>query len=105
MMALNQDIVESVANLNFKALADQSVLTTNLMAQNAASHQNRINVLAEGALGNVMKNLTEFDQSEAAAISTMIDSRLAPHLSSLAAAIASIQQYVKTSQSTPPVTP
>ena len=103
-MALNQDIVESVANLNFKALADQAVITTNLIAQNAASHQNRVNVLAEGALGNVMKNLTEFDVAESQAIATAVDSRLAPHLSSLAAAIASIQQNAKVAQSTPPTT-
>jgi len=103
-MALNQDIVEAVANLNFKALADQSVLTTNLMAQNAAAHQNRINVLAEGALGNITKNLTEFDTGEASAIASVVDTRLAPHLSSLAAAIASIQQNVKAAQTTPPIT-
>ena len=103
-MALNPDIIEAVANSNFKTMAEQVQVTTNLMAQNAASHQNRLQMIAEASVGQILKNANEFDTEQAQSIRSVINTELAPLISGLAAAIASSQQYVKGAQTTPPVT-
>ena len=103
-MALNQDIVEAVANSNFKTMAEANQLVMAGTAQNAAAHQNRLNLIAESSVGQIVKNLNEFDTEQAQSIRTVINTELAPLLSSLIAAVSSGQQHAKVAQTTPPVT-
>ena len=81
-MALNADIVEAVANANFKSMAE-------LGMQNSISHQNRLQILAEKALA---KSLESMDTTQA----TEVDA---------GGVIAQLQQLLKGAQTTPPVTP
>jgi hypothetical protein len=80
-MALNADIVEAVANANFKSMAE-------LGMQNAIAHQNRLQILAEKALA---KSLESMDTTQA----TEVDA---------GGVIAQLQQLLKGAQSTPPET-
>ena len=80
-MALNADIVEAVANANFKSMAE-------LGMQNSISHQNRLQILAEKALA---KSLESMDTTQASEVD-------------IGGAIAQLQQLLKGAQSTPPET-
>lgn len=104
-MALNADIVEAVANSNFKTMSEQTMLVANTQAQNMAAHQGRMLAISEAAVGNIVKNLTEFDVGESAAIGQMIDSRLAPFMTAINGVLGLAQQNTKVAQTTPPVTP
>ena len=103
-MALDQSIIDAVANSNFKTMAEQNQLTTSLMAQNAASHQNRLQMIAEASVGQILKNANEFDTEQAQSVRSVINTEIAPLISSLAAAVASNQQFMKGAQTTPPAT-
>ena len=103
-MPLDPSVIDAVANSNFKTMAEQVQLTAMIQAQNAASHQGRMNAITEAAIGNVVKNLTEFDTGEATAMSTILRTELAPFMSALNGVIGLAQQNVKGAQTTPPVT-
>ena len=103
-MPLDQSIIDSVANSNFKTMSEQVQITANLMAQNSASHQNRLQMIAEASVGQILKNANEFDTEQAQSVRTVINTELAPLLAGLAASIASNQQYVKAAHTTPPPT-
>jgi len=97
IVALNADIVESVANSNFKTMSELAV-------QNALGHQNRLQILAEKALAKSLESMDTVDVPEGLGIAAAQRGDLAKQLSDLASAIASIQQYSKTAALTPPPT-
>lgn len=97
MANLDAGVLESVVNANFKTLAE-------LVASNAAAHQNRLNLIAESSIGQIVNRMNTLDPTEAASISTVVRSDLAKAVADLGAAVGSIQQYVKGAQTTPPVT-
>jgi hypothetical protein len=107
-MALDQGTLDAVNNSNFKTIAEAAAVglaqSMALQAQNAASHQNRVNVLAEASLAQALKNQTELDPSEAAAIKKVDNADLAKVLGELGASIAGIQQLMKGAQTTLPET-
>ena len=96
-MPLDPGVVDAVVNSNFKTLAEQ-------VAVNAAAHQNRLNLIAESSLGQILNRMNAIDPAEAASISTVIRSDLAKALADLGGAVAGIQQMMKGAQTTPPVT-
>lgn len=123
MATIDESVFSSVANSNYKAngefgarfamsLAEDSRHATNLLRENAIQSTNRFNSTMDAALGRLVKSLVEPDPEEAASIVKMDTGfdkssqgmNLAAQLSQLSAAIAGIQQYVKTAQTTPPVT-
>ena len=97
-MALNEDIIQAVANANFKAMAEMGV-------QNALGHQQRLQILAEKALAKSLESMDTVDVPEGLGISAAERGDLSKTITDLAAAVASIQQYLKGAQTTPPVTP
>jgi hypothetical protein len=107
-MALDQGTLDAVNNSNFKTIAEAAAVglaqSMALQAQNAASHQNRVNVLAEASLAQALKNQTELDPAEAAAIKKVDNADLAKVLGELGASIAGIQQLMKGAQTTLPET-
>jgi hypothetical protein len=107
-MALDQGTLDAVNNSNFKTIAEAGAITLSqviaLQAQNAASHQNRVNVLAEAALAAALKNQTELDPTEAASIRKVDNADLAKVLAELGSAVAGIQQMLKGAQTTLPET-
>jgi len=96
-MPLDQGVLDAVTNSNFKTLGE-------LVASNAASHQNRLNLIAESSLGQILTRLNTLDPTEAMSIGSVIQSDMPKALAELGAAISSIQQFVKGANTTPPVT-
>jgi hypothetical protein len=96
-MALSEDILQAVANSNFKAMAEMQLT-------NALAHQNRVNVIAESSLGTILERMNTLDPTESAGVSGVVDAGLAEALSNLSGAVANAQQLIKGGQTTPPVT-
>lgn len=96
-MALDPGVVDAVTNSNFKTLAEQ-------VAVNAAAHQNRLNLIAESSIGQIVNRMNALDPTEAASVSTVVRSDLAKAISDLGAAVAGIQQMMKGAQTTRPET-
>jgi len=96
-MALNADIIEAVANYNFKSNAERAT-------QNADAHQNRLQLLAEASLAQQLNKMNSLDPTEAAAISGVVSSDLAEKIGELAASVAAGQQLMKGAQTTLPET-
>lgn len=103
--ALPDDIRESVAVSNLKTLGEALSASITLSVQNAVSHQQRVNAIAEGALQAWTKNMSEVDPIQAVStLKTLTGNDLAQQLAQLSAAIAQIQQGIKGAQTTPPPT-
>jgi hypothetical protein len=49
-MALDQGIIDSVTNTNFKAIAEMQTV-------NAISHQNRMNAIFESSIGQIVNKM------------------------------------------------
>lgn len=96
-MPLDAGVVDSVINSNFKTLAEQ-------VSSNAAAHQNRLNILAESSLGQIVNRMNALDPAEAASVGSVVRSDLAQALADLGTAVAGIQQMMKGAQTTIPVT-
>lgn len=107
-MALDQGTLDAVNNSNFKTIAEASAVglaqAMAIQAQNAAAHQNRINVLAEASLASALKRANELDPEEAGAISKVDKTDIAKMLAEMGAAISAMQQQLKGAQTTLPET-
>ena len=96
-MALSEDIVEAVANSNFKAMAEMQLT-------NALAHQNRVNVIAESSLGTILERMNTLDPTEAAGVSGVVASDLAEAIGQMSAVVANAQQLMKGANTTLPET-
>jgi hypothetical protein len=98
-MALDPGVVDSVANSNFKMLAEQ-------IASNVANHQQRLQILAEKALATSLQSMDQanISVSQGLGLSAAESGGLSNQISSLGAAVSSIQGYIKSGQTIPPVT-
>jgi hypothetical protein len=96
-MAIDVGMMDSVTNSNFKILAESAT-------QNMVSHQNRLNMLAESSLAQMLNKMNGLDAVEATAIKTVDESGLAKQMADMGMAIASIQASLKGAQSTNPQT-
>lgn len=120
---LESVIVDTVANTNFKNLSEfptlhfQSVMEDGRiigkqMNENLVRGSARLNGALDSLILRGAKDIAEPDMAEANSIVKMgtgVDPQSQGHLlgqsiAQLAAALSSIQQYVKTAQTTPPVT-
>ena len=97
-MALDQGVIDAVTNANFK-------LNAEMATQNAVSHQNRLNMIAESSVGQILNRMNGLDPTEAAAIRGVVGADLSKTIGDLGAAVAGLQQMLKGAQTTPPVTP
>ena len=96
-MALDQGVLDAVTNANFKTIAEMGTL-------NALGHQNRLNLIAESSLGQILNRMNSLDPEEAASIAGVVSSDMAEKIGELSAAVASAQQLMKGAQTTIPVT-
>jgi len=115
-------VVDSVANTNFKNLAEFPTLfftqmmedgrvVTKAQNENLVRGSARLNGGLDTLTTRALKDVAELDMSEASAIvkaGTGVDPQsqgnlLGQTLAQLAAAVSAIQQYAKTAQTTPPV--
>ena len=97
-MPLDESILASVANANFKSLAE-------LATQNMLAHQNRLQILAEKSLAKSLEAMDTVDVPEGLGIAAAQRGDLAKVLADLAGTVAGIQQTMKGAQTTPPTTP
>jgi len=116
-------IIDSVINSNFKNLGEfpvlhfQSMMEDNRiigkqMNENMVRGSARLNGALDSLIVRGVKDIVEPDMSEATAdvkMGTGVDPQSQGHLlgqsiAQLAAAVSSIQQFVKAAQTTPPVT-
>ena len=107
-MALDDSVVAGVANANFKTVAELATIgvaqAAAVQAQNLASHQQRLNLLAESSLAQVLNRMNALDPEEAASISKVEKSDVSKQLAEMGAAIAGLQQMLKGAQTTLPET-
>jgi hypothetical protein len=96
-MALDQGVLDAVTNSNFKAMAE-------LGTQIALGHHNRLNLLAEASMGQMLNKMNSLDPTEAVAIRDVATSDLAEKLGELGGMVASLQQLMKGAQTTLPQT-
>ena len=96
-MALNEDIVASVANANFKSMAEIGM-------QNSLAHQNRLQILAEKSLAKSLEAMETIDVTEGLGIAAAQRGDLSKVIMDLSAAVAGIQQMMKGAQTTIPQT-
>ena len=96
-MALDQGVLDAVTNANFKSVAEQATI-------NMLGHQQRLQLLAESSLGQILNKMNNLDPTEAAAIAGVVSSDLPEKIGELAGAVASSQQLMKGAQTTLPET-
>jgi len=88
-MALNPDIIEAVANSNFKTNAEMAT-------QNSVNHQHRLQILAEKALSKSLESMDTTSVPEGLGLAAAQRSDLAKVIDDLAAAIATMKAFVPT---------
>lgn len=96
-MALDPGVLDAVTNANFKTLAER-------VAVNAASHDHRLQLLAESSLGQILNRMNSLDPTEAAAVARVHRTPSGDASTDVALAVALAQQLMKGAQTTPPVT-
>lgn len=96
-MAIDQGVLDAVATANFKTLAEAPAI-------NYTAHQQRLQLISEASLGNILNNLNNLDPAEATAVGAVNSSQLGEKISQLGASVAGLQQIMKGAQTTPPVT-
>jgi hypothetical protein len=94
-MPLDESVVAAVANYNFKANSERAT-------QNMDAHQQRLQLIAESSIGQIVNKMNSLDISEAVAVSKVASSDLAGKITALTAAVAANQQLIKGATGTPP---
>ena len=93
-MPLDESVVAAVANYNFKANSERAT-------QNMDAHQQRLQLIAESSIGQIVNKMNSLDISEAVAVSKVASSDLAGKTTALTAAVAANQQLIKGATGTP----
>lgn len=97
MAELDEGLLAAVDNANFKTVAERQM-------EMFTAHANRLNLIAESSVGQILNKMNGLDPAEAASIGGVVRSDLSKEVAALGAAVASIQQMLKGAQTTPPVT-
>lgn len=90
----HEGIIESVADVNTKAVGEHHATANNILAQEAVAHHAAMNRIREMTLTRAADVILSSPAAD-----------LADNISQLLAVINTNQQSVKSAQTTPPVTP
>ncbi len=90
-MAIDEGILDGVANANLKTIAETPAIVANLINHNAAAHQNNMFRIAESSIGQIVNRMNTLDPTEAAAISKVSSSGISDKLATLLATTAAIK--------------
>lgn len=102
---LTPAVVQSVADANFKSIAEANAIAMNQAIQNAVAHQQAMNAIAQATTTMCVNKLLNIDPAEAKSLTeAMTGNKGADAISALGTAVAGLQQMLKGAQSTPPVT-
>jgi hypothetical protein len=96
-MAFDIDKMDGVGYANYKTIGEMQTV-------NVLGHQNRLQLLAESSLGQILNKMNGLDPAEAASIGGVVRSDLSKDVAALGAAVSSIQQMMKGAQTTLPET-
>jgi hypothetical protein len=96
-MAFEIDSMDGVSYANYKSIAEMQTV-------NMLGHQNRLQLLAESSLGQILNKMNGLDPTEAASVAKVSESDLAGQVAKLGAALAAMQVETKTAQTTLPET-
>ena len=96
-MPLDQGVLDAVTNSNFKTVAEMGTLS-------ALGHVQRLNLIGEASLGQILEKLNTLDPAQAAGITGVMAGDLSEKLGELSAAVANAQQLMKGAQTTIPET-
>ncbi len=97
-----ESVGDAVAFTNAKSFGDAGAHLAIQAAQQYGAHNNRMNLLAESVMGQMMNRLGTPDPVEAISTQKLMSGR---DSAGIVEAITLAQQLVKTAQTTPPVTP
>ncbi len=103
-MPLDESVVADVTNSNFKTVAGMTGSLSNILLQDAISHARIINGYREAAFATYLKSMSEIDPEQAVSLAKTLSADLPTVLAQLGTALGAIQQFIKTSQTTPPET-
>jgi len=109
---LESSVVDAVSNANFKNIAEAGAFYSGLSMRDAVESQRRMSVIADQAVGALLKQYNEIDAGEALALvkaNTGYDKASQMHdlnrtLASFGATLGAIQMSIKTAQTTNPQT-
>ena len=109
---LESGVVDSVANANFKNIAEAGAFYASLSMRDAIESQRRMSAIADQATGQLLKTYNEMDATQALALvkaNTGYDRASQVHdiarvISELSSSLANVQAMVKVAQSTRPET-
>ena len=109
---LESGVVDSVANANFKNIAEAGAFYASLSMRDAIESQRRMSTIADQATGQLLKSYNELDAGESLALvkaNTGYDLASQTHdlsrvISQLSAALSNVQILTKLAQSTRPET-
>lgn len=109
---LESGVVDSVANANFKNIAEAGAFYASLSMRDAIESQRRMSSLADNATGQLLKNYNEMDASQALALvkaNTGFDRASQSHdlakvIGELSSALANVQILTKLAQTVRPET-
>lgn len=98
MAALDEGVLSSVINSNFKTLAEavavNAAANQNLQLQDATSHRNRLNGLFEASLGQMLNRMNSMDIEEAVSVGKVTSSDLPAKMSELGSVLAALQSQM-----------
>ena len=105
MAKLDESTLEAVSNSNYKTIGEAGAFYQAQAMGNHVQSQNRLGILAESAIGAVIKNMNEVDPVQALSlVKANTGNDLAAQLAQLIAALGANQQSAKVAQTTPPIT-
>ena len=93
-MPLQQDVVESVANSNFKNIAEGPTQIHNAIMTEMVASQRNMNAIREKSISRSLERMDVMNADEGPNV-----------IGTWGSVVAALQQIVKSAQSTPPVTP
>lgn len=76
MAEMDEGVISSVINANFKVIADVPATAMGMAMQNAVSHQQQMNQLAVAALGSIVRQMTEVGAEEAGSLAAVLQQAL-----------------------------
>jgi hypothetical protein len=112
----NPQVIDSLTIENLKTIAgagaeSQASLARvvssalGILVQDSVASAGRRNNMADVAMAQMLKSMSEIDPTEAVSMAKTLSSTLPEVLAQLGSAVAALQQISKTAQTTPPVTP
>ena len=102
---VSPELVQSVADANFKNRADAPAFYAAMMLRDAVAHSKTIDKISESILAKQLEAIATVDPVEATGVKELLTGNaLAEKITALGTAISGLQAILKGAQTTPPPT-